>query len=193
MNISLSLENPCISLLVKENTWKCIFNTNSELSQICTEKQITPFKTIVNWLFNDIWCYLVIGYFDWKIVVFQQTVVRVYYIFDEGTEIPDDSWKCFSRHLNNSMRVKNVLYWVLVLYSAAIHYVVLLHLVSPKHLDIWSPKLNPNDLLVTGGGWFITPTLANISSPIYSSLIWSEIYNLILNLILIDLDFKFWG
>ena len=129
----------------------------------------------------------------WLKNCFQQTVVRVYYIFNEGTEIPDDSWKCFSRHLSNSMRVKNVLYWVLVLYSAAIQYVVLLHLVSPKHLDIWFPKLNPSDLLVTGGGWFITPTLANISSPIYSSLIWSEIYNLILNLMLIDLDFKFWG
>ena len=35
----------------------------------------------VNWLFNDIWSYLVIGCFDWKIGVFQQTVVRVYYIY----------------------------------------------------------------------------------------------------------------
>ena len=26
-----------------------------------------PFKTAVNWLFNDICCYLVIGSFDWKI------------------------------------------------------------------------------------------------------------------------------
>ena len=34
-----------------------------------------PFKTEVNWLFN-IWCYLVIGCFDWKIGVFQQTVVK---------------------------------------------------------------------------------------------------------------------
>ena len=38
-----------------------------------------PFKTTVNWLINDI-CYLAISCFDWKIVVFQQTVVRVYYI-----------------------------------------------------------------------------------------------------------------
>ena len=29
-----------------------------------TEKQIMPFQTKVNWLFNDILCYLVIGYFD---------------------------------------------------------------------------------------------------------------------------------
>ena len=35
-----------------------------------------PFKTTVNCLFIDIWCYLVIGCFDWKIGVFQQTVVR---------------------------------------------------------------------------------------------------------------------
>ena len=52
-------------LLVKEN---------SELSQIRTEKQIIPFKTTVNELFNDI--YLAIGCFDWKIGVFQQTVLR---------------------------------------------------------------------------------------------------------------------
>ena len=38
------------------------------------EKQNMPFKTTVNWLFNDMWFYLVIGFFDWKIGVFQQTV-----------------------------------------------------------------------------------------------------------------------
>ena len=62
--------------------WKGIFNTNSELLQNYTEKQIIPFKTTVNWLFNDIWCYLVVGCFDWKIVIFQQIVVRVYYILN---------------------------------------------------------------------------------------------------------------
>ena len=33
---------------------------------------------------NDIWryFYLVIGCLDWKISIFQQTVVRVYYILD---------------------------------------------------------------------------------------------------------------
>ena len=50
--------------------------------QNSAEKQIMPFKTTVNWLFTGIWCYLVIGCFDWKIVVFQQTVVRVYYILN---------------------------------------------------------------------------------------------------------------
>ena len=57
-------------------TWNRIFNTNSELSQNRIEKQIMLCKTTVNWLFNDIWCYLVIGCFDWKIGVFQQTVER---------------------------------------------------------------------------------------------------------------------
>ena len=33
---------------------KCIFNTNSELSQNRTEKQIIPSKTRLNWLFNVI-------------------------------------------------------------------------------------------------------------------------------------------
>ena len=74
--IFLPLENPCTFLLVKEKTWKWIFNINHELSQNRTEKQIMLFKTTVNCLFNDIWCYLLIGWFDWKIGDFQQTVVR---------------------------------------------------------------------------------------------------------------------
>ena len=72
----LSLENPCTFLLAKDKTWKYIFNTYSELLQNGTEKQIMPLKTTVNWLLNDIWCYLVIGCFDWKIGIFQQTVLR---------------------------------------------------------------------------------------------------------------------
>ena len=56
---------------------KCISNTNSGLSLNCAEKQIMPSKTTVNWLFNDILCYLFITSFDWKIGVFQQTVVSV--------------------------------------------------------------------------------------------------------------------
>ena len=62
-------------LLMKENTWERIFNTDNELSQNCTEKQIMVLKTTLNWLFNDI-CYLVVGGFDWKISIFQQKVVR---------------------------------------------------------------------------------------------------------------------
>ena len=69
-------------MFAKEKIWKRIFNTNRELSQNCREKQIMPSKTTVNWLFafDDIWCYLVIACLDWKISVFQQTVIRVYYI-----------------------------------------------------------------------------------------------------------------
>ena len=52
-------------------------NTNSELSQNHTEKQVMPSKITINFLFNDIWFYLLIACFDWKIGVFQQTVVRV--------------------------------------------------------------------------------------------------------------------
>ena len=61
--------------LRKKRPENVLFNTNSELSQNPTEKQIMLFKTTVSGLFNDI-CYLVIGCFDWKIGVFQQTVVR---------------------------------------------------------------------------------------------------------------------
>ena len=62
-----TLENPCNILLVKGKTRKRIFNTNSELLQNRIEKQIMPFKRTVNWLFNDIWCYLVIGCFEGKL------------------------------------------------------------------------------------------------------------------------------
>ena len=75
----MSLENPCTFLLAKEKTSKRTFSINSELSQNHTEKQIMLFKTTVNWLFNDVWCYLVIAFFYWKIGV-QQTVVSVYCI-----------------------------------------------------------------------------------------------------------------
>ena len=69
-NIFLSPEKLCTLLLVKKKkTWKSIFNTNSELSQNSTKKHIMLFKTTVDCLFNDIWCYSVIGCFDWKTVV----------------------------------------------------------------------------------------------------------------------------
>ena len=69
-----------IPFCLRKKTWKRIFNTNSKLSQNRTEKQIISSKTTINWLLNDIWCYLFIAFFDWKIVFFQQTVLRVYYI-----------------------------------------------------------------------------------------------------------------
>ena len=73
-NIFLSLENLCTLLLAKEKAWKHSFSTNRKISQNRTEKQIMLSKTTVNWLF------IFIAYFDWRIGVFQQTVVRVYYI-----------------------------------------------------------------------------------------------------------------
>ena len=45
-------------------------------SQNRTEKQIISFKTAVNSLLNNMRYYLVIGSFDSKIGIFQQTVVR---------------------------------------------------------------------------------------------------------------------
>ena len=78
----MSLENPCTFWLVKEKTWKRIFNTNRELSQHRAKKQIMSAKTTINWLFNDLCCYLFIACFDWKTDVFQQAVVRVYYILN---------------------------------------------------------------------------------------------------------------
>ena len=69
-NLFLSLENPCTFSLAKKKTWKRIFSTNSELSQNRTEKQIMPLKATVNWLFNNVWCYLVT--YD----VFRETVVK---------------------------------------------------------------------------------------------------------------------
>ena len=50
-----------------------------------TGKKIMPSKTTVSWLFKNICCYLVIAFFDWKIGVFQQTVVRVYYILKQNS------------------------------------------------------------------------------------------------------------
>ena len=82
INIFLSLENPC-----KEKTWKCIFNTNSELLQNRTEKQIIPSKTTVIhclfWLNN--WCFSI--------------VVRVYYIFHFSKS---QRKFCLSLHYNGS-------------------------------------------------------------------------------------------
>ena len=78
INIFLSLKSPCTFVVVKEKTWKRIFNSNSKLFQNHAEKQLMLSKATVNWLFNEIGCYLVIDCFDWKIDAFQQTVVRVY-------------------------------------------------------------------------------------------------------------------
>ena len=48
----------------ERKTRRSISNTKSKLLENRTEKQIMPFKTTGNWLFNDVWRYLVIGCFD---------------------------------------------------------------------------------------------------------------------------------
>ena len=93
--IFLSMKGASTFLLAKGKTWKHVFYTNSELWQKRTEKQIMLFKTTVKCLFNDIWCYLVIGYFDWKIGVFEHTVARVCYIL-KGKAATS---RCFMRNV----------------------------------------------------------------------------------------------
>ena len=66
-----------VPFLAKEKTLKCTFSINRELSQNRKEKQIIPFKTTVDWQFNNMCYYLAVAFFDWKIGVFQQTVVSV--------------------------------------------------------------------------------------------------------------------
>ena len=73
----MSPQNRFTFFLAKEKTW---IITKSY------RKKIMPSKATVNWLFNDVWYYFLIASFDWKIGVFQQTVVRVYYILN--TEPP---------------------------------------------------------------------------------------------------------
>ena len=59
--IFLSLENLCTILLARERTWKRIFTVIVNYHKIVQKKQIMPSKTPINWLFNDIWCYLFIA------------------------------------------------------------------------------------------------------------------------------------
>ena len=56
-----------------------------------------PSKITINWLLNDIWYYLFIVCFDWKIRVFQQTAVMVYYILKE-----ECSWNFFKIHCKST-------------------------------------------------------------------------------------------
>ena len=99
INIFLSLEKPCTFLLEKGKIRKCIFNTNNEFSQNRKEKRIMSSNTAINWLVNDILCYLFIACFNWKIGVFQQIVVRVYYIL----KITLLSSKCFLPVIRNCL------------------------------------------------------------------------------------------
>ena len=60
-NIFLSLENPCAFFAGERKAVKSIFNTDSELSQNHTANRVIPFKTTVNWLFNDLKIYIISG------------------------------------------------------------------------------------------------------------------------------------
>ena len=48
------MENPCTSSFAKKKTWKGIFNTNSELLQNRTEKQVLLFRTEIYLMTHDI-------------------------------------------------------------------------------------------------------------------------------------------
>ena len=73
-------------------------------------------KTTMNWLLIDIWCYLFIACFDWKIGVSQQTAVRVCYILKSYVKLKLGwkllsslrNWMCFSSpwvHIKNMLLI----------------------------------------------------------------------------------------
>ena len=101
-------------MLAKEKIWKEAFNINSELSQNRTEKQIMPFKTTVTWLCNDMWCYLVIAFFDWKVGVFQQRVVNVYCILVSLSFVKSSWWFRLSKALESPLLLLQLLIHYLV-------------------------------------------------------------------------------
>ena len=82
INIFMS-RKPLYLFACKRKDLKTHFNTNYELSPNLTEKQFMSSKATLNWVFNDMRCYLVICCFDWKIDLFQQAVVR-FIIFLNG-------------------------------------------------------------------------------------------------------------
>ena len=70
--------------LISSCHWKTVvpfyLRKERSISKNRKEKQIMPCRSTINWLFNDIWCYLFNTCFDWEIGVFQQIVVGVYHI-----------------------------------------------------------------------------------------------------------------
>ena len=75
INILLSLKNPCTFLLAKEKTWKHIFNSNSELSQNYTEKELCHLK---QQLIDYLIIYDVI--YSLLVLIEKLQVANVYYI-----------------------------------------------------------------------------------------------------------------
>ena len=70
----------CLRKKRPENAFLILTVNYRKIVQI---NRICPPKQQINWLFNDIWRYLVIACFDWKLGVFQQAVWRIYYILNE--------------------------------------------------------------------------------------------------------------
>ena len=65
----------CLRMKTPENAFLTLIVNYRKIIQ----KNIMSSETSINWLFNEVY-YLVIACFDLKIRVFQQKVVRVYYI-----------------------------------------------------------------------------------------------------------------
>ena len=79
--ITTTLTSPChrktlVPFCLRKKILENAVLTLTVNSQNRTEKQIISFKTTVNSLLNNMRYYLVIGSFDSKIGIFQQTVVR---------------------------------------------------------------------------------------------------------------------
>ena len=70
-----------------------------------------PSKTTINWLFSDIWCYLFIAYFNWKIGVSQQTVVRVYYILNDKSHFRKFNWIQLELGVESCIGTSLLYYW----------------------------------------------------------------------------------
>ena len=60
-----------------------------------------PSKTKINRQFNDIWCYLSIACFDWETGLFQQTVVKVYYVLKEINRLRKEINRLLSKGMSN--------------------------------------------------------------------------------------------
>ena len=67
----------CFQRKIPENA---LLTLTVNYPKIVQKNKLCHSKATVNWLFNDMWCYIVIAFFDWKIGVFQQPVVIIYCI-----------------------------------------------------------------------------------------------------------------
>ena len=91
---------------------------------IVTYCKILQKNKLCYWLFKDIWCYLFISCFDWKVGVFQQTVVRVYDIRKSFVSWCCTSGVCYIHEKNQALK--------LLLVTDAVDLVL--------YLDLWARK-----------------------------------------------------